>query len=56
MMIYENEFSWSVSRDSTFRKCHRMYYYQYYGSWGGWESDADDITRTVYILKHLQNR
>ena len=55
-MTYENEFSWSVTRDSTFRKCPRMYYYQYYGSWGGWNDDADDKTRTVYILKQLQNR
>jgi len=49
MTTFKNEFSWSVSRDSTFRKCHRMYYYQYYGSWGGWNDDADDKTRTVYV-------
>ncbi|MBA7490478.1 hypothetical protein ES702_01016 [subsurface metagenome] len=56
MTTYKNEFSWSVSRDATFQKCQRMYYYQYYGSWGGWNDDADDITRTVYMLKQLQNR
>jgi len=33
-----------------------MYYFQYYGSWGGWEIDADDRTRMIYILKQLQNR
>ena len=55
-MIYKTEFSWSVSRDSAFRKCQRMYYYQYYGSWGGWNDDADDRTRTIYVLKQLQNR
>ena len=56
MTTFKNEFSWSVSRDDTFRKCHRMYYFQYYGSWGGWEIDADDRTRMIYILKQLQNR
>jgi CRISPR/Cas system-associated exonuclease Cas4 (RecB family) len=33
-----------------------MYYYQYYGFWGGWEFDADKRTRMIYILKQLQNR
>lgn len=56
MTTFKNEFSWSVSRDDIFRKCHRMYYFQYYGSWGGWEIDADDRTRMIYILKKLQNR
>jgi len=56
MTTFKNEFSWSVSRDDTFRKCHRMYYFHYYGSWGGWEIDADDRTRMIYILKKLQNR
>ena len=56
MTTFKNEFSWSVSRDEIFRRCHRMYYFQYYGSWGGWEIDADDRTRMIYILKQLQNR
>ncbi len=56
MTTFKNEFSWSVSRDETFRKCHRRYYFQYYGSWGGWEIDADDRTTMIYILKQLQNR
>ena len=56
MTTFKNEFSWSVSRDAIFRKCHRMYYFQYYGSWEGWEIDADDRTRMIYILKQLQNR
>jgi hypothetical protein len=33
-----------------------MYYYHYYGSWGGWDIYADDKTRMMYILKQLQNR
>jgi len=56
MKEFKNEFSWSVSRDDTFRKCQRMYYYQYYGFWGGWDFAADKRTRTIYILKQLQNR
>jgi hypothetical protein len=48
-----NELTWSVSRDSLFRQCRRAYYYQYYGSWGGWESNCDERTRKLYILKNL---
>ena len=56
MALLKNEFSWSVSRDDTFRKCHRMYYFQYYGSWGGWSDEADESTRKIYILKQLKTR
>ena len=56
MKEFKNKFSWSVSRNDIFRKCHRMYYYQYYGFWGGWDFAADKRTRTIYILKQLQNR
>jgi len=54
---FKNEFSWSYSRDNLFKECKREYYYNYYGSWGGWERDkADEVTRTLYVLKNLQNR
>lgn len=51
-----NEFSWSKSRDDTFRACPRQYFFQYYGAWGGWSERADARTRTLYILKQLQSR
>ncbi len=51
-----DEFSWSRSRDATFRDCRRRYYYQYYGSRGGWEITADPATREIYILKQLKSR
>lgn len=51
-----NEFSWSRSRDAIFRECRRRYYYQYYGSWGGWSPRADPLTREIYILKQLTGR
>lgn len=54
---FKNEFSWSPSRDALFKECRRKYYYNYYGSWGGWEkSKADNITRTLYVLKQLKSR
>lgn len=56
MTTFKIDFSWSVSRDDIFRKCPRMYYFQYYGSRGGWEADADEKTRMIYILKQLQSR
>jgi hypothetical protein len=51
-----NEFSWSRSRDNVFQECRRRYYYQYYGSWGGWSPDADPAARTLYVLKQLGTR
>ena len=41
---------------STFKDCRRRYYFQYYGSWGGWEVTADPETREIYILKQLKSR
>ena len=51
-----NDFSWSRSRDGSFQECRRRYYYQYYGSWGGWSPDAPPDTRRLYILKQLSSR
>ena len=47
----ENEFSWSISRARTFKDCPRKYWFHYYGSWGGWEPDADPEARELY--QHL---
>ena len=52
----KNEFSWSKSRDETFRECHRKYYFQYYGYWNGWKENADQRVRLTYVLKKLQTR
>jgi len=51
-----NEFAWSKSRDEAFRTCPRQYYYQYYGSWRGWEATAPERTRQLYMLKQLKTR
>jgi hypothetical protein len=51
-----NDFSWSRSRDGAFQECKRRYFYQYYGSWGGWAGDAPADVRRIYILKQLATR
>jgi len=51
-----NDFSWSRSRDGVFQDCKRRYFYQYYGSWGGWASDAPEDVRRLYILIQLATR
>jgi len=56
MKILENKFSWSVSRDRVFSECARKYYFNYYGHWGGWEKDAPERVRNIYVLKQLKNR
>lgn len=55
-MTLKNEFSWSKSRDELFRECPRKYYYAKYGFWGGWEWDADERTRKLYVLRNLKSR
>ena len=56
MAGFKNTFSWSQTRDNVFRECLRKYYYNYYGSWGGWEVVAGPQVRELYILKQLKNR
>jgi hypothetical protein len=52
----KNEFSWSKSRHEMFHECLRKYYFHYYGSWGGWNRDADERVRQLYVLKNLYTR
>lgn len=52
----KNEFSWSKSRDETFKTCPRQYWFSYYGFWNGWLKDAPERTRQIYVLKNLKNR
>ena len=56
MKEIRNEFSWSKSRDEVFQTCPRQYWFNYYGYWGGWEKDAPERTRQIYILRNLKNR
>ncbi|MEA2012480.1 MAG: PD-(D/E)XK nuclease family protein [Verrucomicrobiota bacterium] len=49
----ENVFSWSVSRDRLFRRCLKAYYYNYYGSWDGWDKSAPWKTQKIYMLKKM---
>jgi hypothetical protein len=52
----KSEFSWSHSRAKLFRNCKRQYYYQYYGSWGGWDRGnpaVSDEAKETYLLKQL---
>jgi hypothetical protein len=51
-----NTFQWSVSRDRTFKTCLRQYWFTHYGFWGGWEWEADERTREIYVLKQLKAR
>ncbi len=51
-----NEFSWSNARHQKFAECRRAYWFHYYRSWGGWEPDAPQWKRELYVLKQLSNR
>lgn len=56
MADFKNLFTWSASRHGTFRYCQRQYWWNYYGSWGGWGYDAPKQAREAYMLKNLANR
>jgi CRISPR/Cas system-associated exonuclease Cas4 (RecB family) len=51
-----NKLTWSASRNGTLQGCARKYFYQYYLSWGGWESNCDPRVRLTYVLKNLKSR
>lgn len=46
-------FSWSYSRAALLDRCERLYYEHYYGSHGGWTTDAAPSTQLAFRLKHL---
>lgn len=56
MAALENVFTWSTSRDGAFQRCQRQYWWQYYGSWGGWDRGAPAEAREAYVLKNLSTR
>lgn len=56
MAELKNVFTWSASRHGTFQYCQRQYWWNYYGSWGGWGYDAPAQAREAYMLKNLANR
>lgn len=54
MAELSNEFAFSWSRQKIFYDCPRKLYWQYYGSWGGWEDEASRDARLAYRLKNLK--
>lgn len=56
MAELQNQFTWSAKRGNVFAECRRRYWFEYYGYWGGWSPQADDRTRSIYVLKQLKGR
>lgn len=50
-----NEFAFSWSRHEVFYQCPRRLYWQYYGSWTGWDPAASHSARLAYRLKQIQS-
>ena len=48
-----HELSWSASRASTLASCPRRYYWDYYGSWLGWDAGGDPKRRQAWLLKKM---
>jgi CRISPR/Cas system-associated exonuclease Cas4 (RecB family) len=55
MADIKNEFAWSWSRHEMFYQCARKTYWQYYGSWGGWEDEARTDAALSYRLKQIRS-
>jgi hypothetical protein len=49
------DFSWSQSRDATFKECRRKYFFHYYAAHNGWFEHADEFARVAYRLKQMAN-
>jgi hypothetical protein len=49
----KNELVWSHSRARAFEGCARAYWYQYYGSFGGWEAEATAEQQQAWVEKKL---
>lgn len=52
-MAIVHELSWSASRGRNFEECRRRYFWDYYGSWRGWEARASEARRSSYLLKKM---
>jgi len=50
-----NEFAWSWSRHQMLYQCARKIYWQYYGSWGGWDAAAPKDAALAYRLKQIKS-
>ncbi|MBN1864683.1 MAG: hypothetical protein JW808_07260 [Victivallales bacterium] len=53
--MLKHEFSWSLSRKRVFERCLRAYYYNYYASWGGWDTYGSEKSKLLYRLKNSQD-
>ncbi len=56
MKKFKNDFSWSFSRSRMYNECPKKYYLYYYGSNNGWDKNADEKTKKIYLLKKITNR
>ena len=55
MAEFKNKFDWSISRQRNFDKCKRLYYYNHYGMWNGWDIYAPEEARLCYRLSKMTN-
>lgn len=51
----KNKLSWSKKRHEMFQNCNRMYFFNYYGSWGGWNYNTNHPIRELYVMKKLSS-
>lgn len=49
----ENSLVWSAHRAKTLGTCARKYYYNYIGSWEGWDPSSPPEVQAAYRVKHL---
>jgi hypothetical protein len=51
--VLENILVWSAHRTKTLGMCARKYYFNYVGSWQGWDTASPPEVQAAYRVKHL---
>ncbi len=54
LIVNNDLFSWSVYRNNLLDSCPRKYFYQYYGAWEGWDINANQENKHLYLLKNIK--
>ena len=54
--VLKNDFSWSLQRFTMFERCKREYFYHYYGSWEGWNENAEERQEVTQVLTDIKGK
>lgn len=53
--VLENLLVWSAARAKALGTCNRKYFYNFVGSWEGWDTNSPPEVQAAYRVKHLSS-